>query len=236
MKIIYFSFLLLIFNACNLVTNTVPAKGPIKKVDKTITDFSSIALSSGLDLEITMGTTESVSVEANDDILKYIIVEKKGSSLVMKKEDGINFERSAKVKIYVTAKQLDALSCSGSSSITCTNTIQADKMDIAISGGGNIDATLSCKTLATALSGGSNLKLKGIVADYSLAASGSSEIEGYDMVVTNFTGEMSGSSTANITINGNITVAASGGSTIRYRGAGVISAKSLSGGSEIIKE
>lgn len=186
-----------------------------------VKSFNSIGVSSGIDLYLTQGGSETVTIKGDNDLIKDVIVEQKGTSISIKYKDGINWSRLFKnqsIKVYVNFKTLKGIAASGGSDVYTQNTLKADMLSIAASGGSDLDLTLNVKDLQLAISGGSDADLKGSGENLVITASGGSDVDAYNYVVNNAKVNASGGSDANIHVNKALEAGASGGSDINYKG------------------
>jgi hypothetical protein len=224
------------FMGCFMDNHVVHAAGDVKKVKKDFSNYSAISVGSGFELIIKQDGSESVEIEAAENILSHIVAEQKGESISFYMERNLSFDRSSPVKIYVSAKNLNALSGSGGSEIKTEGGLKADNLAIELSGGSEFKSKLDCNKTAVELSGGSEMTLSGKSSEFTVSCSGGSEIKASELTTENFTAELSGGSQVHIIITGQLTVEASGGSSVNYTGGGVIKGSDLSGGSEINKK
>ncbi len=232
----YFLILLslaLIISSCE-VRQSIIASGDMIKESRTVDDFSGISVSDGIDLYLTMTDENSVEVESNDNIIPHIDTYLSGTTLIVEINDAVNIVGAAKIKVFVNAKDISFLSLSGGSFASIENDITADRLDIELSGGSNLSASVWCNNLVVNLSGASEITVDGGTENYDLTSSGGSTALGYDMITNQLSCDISGGGTLKLTVNESLEVTASGGSIIHYKGSGDISKKELSGGSELI--
>ncbi len=168
-----------------------------------VKNFNAITVSSGIDLYLTQGGTESLTIKASDDLLKNVIVEQSGTSLTIKYKEGINWGRMFKnqsIKAYVNFKTLKALTASGGSDVFTQNTLKTSVLDLRASGGSDLKMILAVNNLTLNISGGSDADLKGSGENMNANATGGSDIDAFGYVV-NYA-----------------KVTASGGSDVNYKG------------------
>lgn len=187
----------------------------------TVKNFNEITVSSGIDLYLTQGSSESVAIKSDAETLKDIVVEQSGGNLTIKFKDGINLSGMFKnriIKAYVNYKTLTALAASGGSDVFTQNQMKADKMAIHSSGGSDIKLNIVCKDLAIQSSGGSDIDLKGKAENMTLQASGGSDIDAYEFITEYAKVQASGGSDVNIYVNKGLEASASGGGDISFKG------------------
>ena len=183
--------------------------------------INEISVSSGIDLYLTQSATESVTIKGNEDLIKNVIVEQKGGSLVIKFKDGISWSRMFKnesIKAYVNYKNIKALTASGGSDVFTQNNLKADALKLIASGGSDLKLTLAVKDLSLTVSGGSDAELKGSGENLIATASGGSDIDAFAYIVNNAKVTASGGSDANVNVNKALEASASGGSDVSYKG------------------
>lgn len=184
-------------------------------------NFTNIAVSSGIDLFLTQGNAESVTIQGKEDVIKDVVVEQDGASLTIKYKDGVNWSRmfrNTEIHVHVTVKKLNGISASGGSDVETKNTINTDKMSIRSSGGADLDLNIVCKDITISSSGGSDVNLKGSAENMVLNTSGGSDVDAFEFKVNYAQVNTSGGSDANVYVNKGLTANATGGSDIHYKG------------------
>lgn len=189
--------------------------------DISITNFSEVSVSSGIDLYLTQSNSENIRINAHPDLIKNVIVEKEGDNLRIRYKEGVNWSRLFKnqsIKVYVNYKTLKALSASGGSDVYTQNTLKTDRLSLAASGGSDLKLDVVTKDMEIQASGGSDVDLKGSATNMQLSTSGGSDVNALDFVVDYAKVSSSGGSDANIHVNKALEASASGGSDINYKG------------------
>ena len=190
-----------------------------------VKSFNSIGVSSGIDLYLTQGNTETITIKGDNDLIKDVVVEQNGTAINIKYKDGINWSRlfhNQSIKVYASFKTLKSLAASGGSDVYTQNTLKTDLLSIAASGGSDLKLTLTCADFKLSISGGSDADLKGSAENMILNASGGSDVDAFAFVVNNAKVNVSGGSDANIYVNKALEAGASGGSDVNYKGNAVL--------------
>lgn len=214
---------------------SINPSGDVTRVKKNFTGFSAVSVGSGFELIIKMGNSESVEIEANENLHQYIEAVQHGESIEFGIKNNVNFNSDAKVKIYITAKNLNNIEASGGSYVSAETIIKSNDLSLELSGGSELKSEINCNNLKISLSGGSIIDISGKCSEYNSDLSGGSIVKGENFVSDNLSADLSGGSIISIICNGSLTVNASGGSSVTYTGHGVIRSSDLSGGSEINK-
>ncbi|UKT64159.1 head GIN domain-containing protein [Pedobacter mucosus] len=187
----------------------------------SVKNFNAITVSSGIDLYLTQGATETVNIKSDDETLKDIVVEQNGGTLTIKFKDGVNWSGMFKnriIKANVNYKTLTAIAASGGSDVFTQNQMKADKLAIRSSGGSDLKLNLICNNLTVQSSGGSDIDLRGKAENMTLQASGGSDIDAYELITEYAKVSASGGSDINIYVNKGLEASASGGGDVTFKG------------------
>jgi len=121
-------------------------KGPFGNSGKTViferkaAPFNKISLFNNIDLILTQDTVESIKVEAGENVQPSIITDIQQNTLTIKNaSNSLVNQPNEVVKVYVSVKLLQYLNYQGAGSVTCTNTIQTEYINIiSNTGAGNV--------------------------------------------------------------------------------------------------
>ena len=225
-----------------LVAGAVQAQEKVFVDDKnaqvrTISEsFNAISVSSSIDLYLSQGNSETVVVSAAEE--KYrdrIVVEVKNGTLRIYYDDKAFHWMSTnkKLKAYVSFKEIEKLSASGSSDVFVNGLIRGDKLDLNLSGSSDFKGAVQVVNLSIDQSGSSDSRITGSAKSASFEVSGASDVKGYDLEVDYLEAHATGSSDIQITVNKEMNATASGASDIYYKGEGLIRSIKSSGSSSV---
>jgi len=232
------SSVILVILACFLLPQTLPAQqvegdGNVTKKSRNVANFSAVSVSSGIDLYLTQGNTISLEVETDQNIHEYIITEVKDGVLKIYVDGSI---RSVKeMNVYLTFREIDALTASGGSDVEASGTISQDRLTIECSGGSDLKMDLVVDELKLSTSGGSDADITGEARVFHATSSGGSDLDAMELKTAECTLESSGGSDAHVYVTDKLKVQASGGSDVYYKGDAVVDA-SVSGSSDLHKK
>jgi len=215
MKLFVKSSVLLLIVASSYIANAQESK------NYAVKNFTSIGVSSGIDLYLTQSGNEAVTVKSDEKTLEDIVVEQKGNNISIKFRDGVSWSGMFKnriVKAYVNYKMLTALAASGGSDVMMQNQLKTDKLAISSSGGSDLKLNVVCNDITIQSSGGSDIDLKGKAANMTIQSSGGSDIDAFEFITDYAKVQASGGSDVNIYVNKGLEAAASGGGDVSYKG------------------
>ncbi|MCU4156294.1 DUF2807 domain-containing protein [Carboxylicivirga sp. A043] len=206
-----------------------------EKEKRSIGEFSSVSVSSGIDLYLTQSSAVELEVECRKDDLHRLRTEVEGKTLkiYMKGNSSWNWNNKTVPKVYLSFKQLEKLIASGGSDIYGQNTIDQEYLEVSTSGGADIYVEVKTTELKLTTSGGSDLKIKGTTDKLTASSSGGSDINARELKAQRVKVTSSGGSDAIVWAEKEIMANASGGSDIVYYGNPEIKQLNESGAGDI---
>src|SRR5512146_726140 len=119
MKRIFFVFLIALFFipslACaSLMPGYMVGSGNIVSRSIDVSGFDRVTLEGSGDVYIEQGQTESLSVEADDNIIPLLDMRVSGNELVLRVKKGYDVSPSQRIKYHVTIKDLSSITTVGS--------------------------------------------------------------------------------------------------------------------------
>jgi predicted small secreted protein len=185
----------------------VSGSGRIATETRNLSGFTSVSLAGIGNVYLTQGPTESVRIEAEDNLIPYFDTSVQGSTLKIGIKDrymGISLLPTRPVKFYVTLPKIEAVTLAGSGNIFAGK-IQAGAFGISLLGSGNISTdALAATDLDIQLSGSGNIHLGTVSAGQvtaNIAGSGDIQVDG--LTANKISSKTAGS--GNITIGGKVT-------------------------------
>lgn len=190
---------------------TETGSGNVVKESRTVSNFKYITLNGDINLIITQGSTETLTIEADDSVIQNVKTEVKNNRLTISYVPP-SAQVTKEVNVYLTVKDLNSIDIYGSGTVKAAN-IETNKLNVYISGSGNAYINnLSADQLTANISGSGSIEVSGKVQSQNIKIDGSGEylaktLESTDAVIV-ITG--SGDATLNSTEKLNITIEGSG--------------------------
>ena len=227
MKINILKFLFSIF----LVSATLISFGQGKE-ERDVSSFTGVSLGISGDLYITQGSPQKVVVQAENNMDEIETVVKDGVLRI--KTDNWNSKIKG-AKIWVTMPEVESLNVSGSGDIVAETPINADELELKVSGSGTIDISeLKGDEIGAAISGSGDIKLAGSADEMELRISGSGSVYADGLKVSEFGIKISGSGSCKIDVTGELDASISGSGRVTYYGNPQIDAR-VSGSGRVRK-
>jgi hypothetical protein len=223
-----------------LPVNISISKTKTKVKDIEVKNFNSVAAGGPLEVIVTLGNTEGVRFEGDEEAISTLVTEVKGSALIIRpKMSWTSWARKykgKKITAYVNAKNISSLTMSGDGSITVKGTINNNSLTTTLSGSGSISATVDVQDYTAVVSGSGKLNIAGETDEASATISGSGVLSRKGALkVGSFSAKISGSGGAYVHTNGEISAFISGSGKVYYTGNADISEKKFLGSGGVKK-
>lgn len=201
--------------------------------------FNGIETSSGVDVEFSQSTKQSVTVKTEPEKQQYVITEVENGVLkIFIRNKGVRNLNFNNLKVVVTGPKLSKLitksgssfktltpvseatfaaSCSSGSQVSGDFRISTNTA-LEVSSGVSVKMNLETKSLALDASSGSSIKLTGKADSGVYSASSGSSISASDFVTKSAVVDASSASSVKINTTESITASASSAASVQYRG------------------
>jgi hypothetical protein len=207
-------------------------KGSGNMVTETrqVSDFDSIQVDYPARVIISQGNTETLKIEAEDNVLPGLKTEVKGNDLRIyyKSQDGKHVNPTKVVVITITAKELSALDFSSAGESTVTG-LKSDDLSVSLSGAGNVKLNdITVQKLNVSLSGAGSAAASGAADDLRVNISGFGGFNGKDLQSNTVSVNISGAGSATVHAEDTLSASISGAGSVSYYGSPDVS-KEISG-------
>jgi len=209
---------------------------------RTVGSFHAIRISNAFEVYINQGNEDAVAISAsNDEFKSKIITKVENGVLIIKFDEDKKFWKGwngskHRLKAYISIKKIDALNVSGACNVFFEDGLSAEGLSVDLSGASDMKGKIEAKTLKVDISGASSATISGNAATLDVEASGASDFKGYDLVTNYCDAKASGASSVNITVNKELNANASGASSVRFKGEGLIRDIKTSGASNVTRK
>jgi len=217
--------------------NRITGKGKIVTVSRKVTNFTSVDLRTGANVEITKGTAFHVSVSDYENLVQYLSVKVENNCLIIQDESNKFSFNNSKAKVSITMPDpLYSLKLAGSGNMNVHSAFN-DLQSLKITGSGNIELerALQLNKLDVQLVGSGNVNAKGTVRDLYAKISGSGDIHFSQLRAKNGNCSLSGSGNMDLAVEDKLDASLSGSGEIAYSGNAVVHSH-VSGSGRIYKK
>ena len=207
------------FSCDEVFRERIRGNGISKTESRDVKGFSSVDVSGAMDVYVTQDSVTSVKVEADENLLQYIVTENDNGTLNIYFEYGVNLRPKKAIRVYVSNPVYREFEASGACNYFGETRISsAENIRIHVSGA--CDATMEVKApkVKVDLSGAGTISLRGETKDFEVDGSGSTNIKCFDLLAENTKVDMSGAGNAEVFASVSLTGEISGAVDILYKG------------------
>ena len=208
-------FFIAVLSSCKMISGN----GNVKKETRNPGTFTKVHSSGSADVVITSGSSCSVAVEDDDNLLPYLETNIENGTLQIHYKDGVSVTNDH-AKIYITAPTLSDVTTSGASNITVSGLLRnPGKISFNTSGVGNIEGEVDAPAIAVSISGAGTVKLHGRTKDFDCELSGVGQADCGNLQSENANVSVSGVGAAHVFASVHLTATVSGTGSVHYRGS-----------------
>jgi hypothetical protein len=218
---------ILLLTSCHHITGS----GNIVSEKRETGNFTAVSSSEDIDVEIKNGPVTEVTVEADDNMIKYIRTRVADGTLKIDLSGNHSFI-DVHTKVYITAPLIERINASSSSDVVVKDVLKSTgRISFNASSSADITADVDAPEIDSHASSSGSVKLSGRTRSHTAEASSAGDIRAYELLSENT--KVSASSGANAMVHASVSLnaSASSGADISYRGAAAIQKNTSSGGS-----
>ncbi|NDA62186.1 MAG: DUF2807 domain-containing protein [Chitinophagia bacterium] len=206
--------------------------------ERRVGEFTAIQVFGAMDVFITQGKQAALAVSASsDEEREAIITEVRDNTLYISiKNKMVIGWKNQQARAYVTFSNLEMMDISGASDINIIGVLKSNDLVMKISGASDVKGELDLNNFRINLNGASDCKLTGKASRMKVQVSGASDFKGYDLKSAIAEVSASGASEVHLSVEQEISVEASGASSVYYKGTPKIRNASVAGASSFSKK
>ena len=233
------SFLaIVLFTATSCGWRSVRGNGNVTTQTRNEASFNGVKTAGSFDLYVTQGETQSIRIEAEENLLKYITTEIEGGVLKVRVRRGVNLRPRKDMKVFVTAPNFKELGIAGSGNIIAESDIKStDNMEFSIAGSGDVRvAAIDAPKITVRISGSGSANIAGNTRDAVFRIAGSGDVKCKELKAENTEVHIAGSGNVWTYCSQNLDVHIAGGGDVHYLGNPVNVKQKIAGSGNMFKE
>lgn len=212
--------------SCKWKYKTINGNGKIVTENRKVTNAEKIKLEGSFDVEITQGETTSVSIETDENLQPYIIINESDNQVSLKEKSNYNLKSERSIKVKITTPKLSKITLSGSGTITGKNKFSGmEKLIISLSGSGDINLAINTPDLDVNIAGVGSLILSGETKNARFDIAGSGDCDATNLKTENTKVNVAGIGTVKVFADILLDVNVAGSGTVYYKGAATVKQK-----------
>jgi hypothetical protein len=230
MRIFVLSLILasLVLTGCQ----TFVGSGNVITEERQTSEFDGVSLSGTGELTIIQAEEYSLQIEAEDNIMPYILTEVRHGVLYIGIKDGIFIQNRKPLRYTVMVPNITLLDVSGSGEIFSAD-IDTEKLLVDVSGSGKITIEdLATESLGVQISGSGEVITQGEAPEQMIDISGAGSYAASKLKSDNVDVHVSGSGETKLWVTDTLSVDVSGAGDVMYQGNPKISSN-MTGAGEV---
>jgi hypothetical protein len=218
LRIITFAIAILSIAACTnaQLRRTVYGNNKVVTKERKIESFTGLRVSTGIDVYLKQGDVETVSVEADENILEYILTEVRGGILNVYTE--VSIRDAERKRVYITVKEISSIRTSSAGDVFGESPIKSDRLELSASSAGNIKLEVSAKEIKVSISSSGDITLTGETGLLEADLSSAGDLNAYELNAKEAVLSVSSAGDAAVNVSEKLTARASSAGDINYRG------------------
>ena len=211
---------------------TVRGSGNVISEKRDVRGFKQVELAGSGELTISQGDTESLTVEADDNIMPRIRTEVHGDRLRIGLEQGVSVRPTAPMRYTLVVRDLTGVELSGSGKILA-GALRCSDLTLDISGSGSIRFDqLAAGNVRAEIDGSGNMRIAGKANRQDVQISGSGSYQAEDLESRSAKVSIDGSGDSTLWVRDSLSTSISGSGSVHYYGNPSLS-KSASGSGHV---
>lgn len=209
---------------------SVRGSGNLVSEERPVSGIERIALYGIGEVEVTLGDSESLVVEAEENLLEYLETEVDNGVLELRTRNLINLQPRRDIRYLVTVKSVEGLEIFGSGAINMDRA-ETSSMRLLIAGSGDISVgELKADSLDITIPGSGEIRVSGEVERQDINVAGSGKYLADDLRSLSAEIRLAGSGDMTLWVVEDLTVRILGSGDIRYYGEPSVSQTILGSG------
>ena len=220
-----FLFVAIPFVACDDMTvstgdgsNKVKGNGILTTEEREIVPFNQIVLEGVFNVYLIQKEKESIRVEADENILPFIITEVENNILTIKLKDDSKITKMKKINVYITLADIIKIETKGVGLLNCMGKLNLKTVEVQLKGVGATKLNLDCDTLNVKSELVGSLTLSGSAKKFNVKHKGIGSFEAFDFKAEKVNLESDGIGKAEVFASKVLIIDAKGLGGVVYKG------------------
>lgn len=212
------SLICFLSSACFNPGKRVKGNGNVESETRVVNRANKIKVSGSMNIIVDSGAT-AIRVEAEENILPYIITTVHDNWLEIRTRKNVRISTTRPMTVYVTTPYVTAVRIDGSGNITSENKMWSkDPISINIGGSGDVRMLVNTPKIDADIAGSGNVTIAGETRDVDVSIAGSGNFEGKDLKAENAKVKIAGSGDATVFADVKLNASIVGSGNVSYIG------------------
>lgn len=221
---------------CGINNKKINGNGNVSTEERNAGAFEELIVSGSMHVYLSQGPVQAVRVEAESNLLPYIITNRQGDELKVKTEDNTSISYTHPINIYLTTPDIKKISMLGSGKIETKDTLRNDDgLKISLAGSGSINIRMNAPEADANIAGSGNITVSGFTQKLDINLAGSGNFKGSDLKSEEAKIKIAGSGSAWVFASVKLSAKILGSGNVHYGGTPSMDNNMLGSG-KVIKD
>jgi hypothetical protein len=212
-----------LLSACSLpFVSVVRGSGTVITETREVSGFDKIELNGAGQLIITQGTTESLEIRAEDNIMSELTSEVEGDTLVLGYKDQSwrrSFIPTERIIYTLSVTDLTEFTFNGAGDLQI-DVLETPSLELTINGAGNIEIDeLMADTVIVTIAGTGSVEIAGQAQSQTINIDGAGNYQARDLQTQSATIDVAGLGNSTVWVTETLDVTINGGGSVDYYGS-----------------
>lgn len=209
------------FQACVIdMRDTIKGNGNTTTTTRNISDVSKIKSRGSFDVEVVLGSTPGLKIEADDNLIPYILTDVQDGTLEIHTKDHVNLSTERTLKVTVTVSKLEELELYGNGNGICNSKITGgDHLKLGVYGNGDITMNVNTPNVESTIAGNGNITIDGETKDSKIEIDGNGDYKAEGLQAENAEIHINGSGSASVAASVKLDIHIAGSGDVNYKGS-----------------
>ena len=221
-----------LFGSC--WADCVTGSGNVVRRSMTTTDYHGIQLKGALDVQVTQGSTPSIAVEGQSNLVELVTTTVKDGMLVISTSQCYRTDKP--FVVHITTPTITRVVVQGSGDVTCSGTFVMEDLEVSVMGSGDVELTCSATRVDMSVQGSGDVKMKGRAITCTATVTGRGDVKAGDLVCERAVATVTGSGDVSVHATQAVKAAVTGSGSVKYRGAPPQVDSDVTGSGDIIAQ
>ncbi len=209
-----------------MTDKTIEGNGKIVTQNRVVQKAEKIELSGNFDVEITQADQTTVSIDADENLQSFIVINESDNKLVFKEKKNYQLKSEFPIKIRISTPKLSKISLKGSGAVIGKNKFTGmDKLLLSLSGSGKMDLALNSPAIEVDIAGVGSMVLAGETKNAEFNIAGSGDCDATQLKTENTKVKVAGVGTIKVFADVLLDVNVAGSGSVYYKGAATVKQK-----------
>ena len=201
-----------------LGSERIKGNGVVKTETRSISDFNEISVTGAFNVNIFCSSNDNVTIETDENLMKLVETIVKDDELIIRFNKEYNVTNYTVLNVKVPYNSLKEIEVTGSGEVTSKDVVKEDKLELSVTGSGDILLELLVEYLAAEVTGSGAIHLKGKVQEAEFEVTGSGDIRAKELNVDVAEASVTGSGDIYLSVKKDLDADVTGSGDINYYG------------------